>query len=79
MTTQTKNPKRYIGNRGIAEICNIDQATVRSYRRYNKLPEPEVWVDGHPGWTVDTIEQWQAGRPRPNQRPYTKTPRPVAS
>jgi hypothetical protein len=71
MSTQ----KKFIGTKGVAEICDITQATVRSYRRFGMLPEPDVWIDDRPGWTSRTIRGWQARRPALNQRPFSKADR----
>ena len=61
--------KEYIGMRGVAALVGISPATVRSYRRYDRLPPPDVMVDDVPGWNESTIQQWQSLNPSTGKSP----------
>jgi hypothetical protein len=63
---------RYVGVRGIAEALGVSRHAVHKWRsRYpagssHPFPEPDVDVDGFPGWwpdRLDEIREWRAGMP----------------
>lgn len=61
--------KNLLGYEGIAELLEVTPATVRSYKRYNRLPQPDILIDGkHPGWEKATIRKWMASRLGPGAR-----------
>lgn len=61
--------KNFLGFEGIAGLLGVTPATVRSYKRFNRLPRPDILIDGkHPGWEPATIHAWHAGRPGPGTR-----------
>jgi hypothetical protein len=62
----------YVGVLGIAEAMGVTRHAVHKWRsRYpadsdNPFPEPDVEVDGAPGWRPDRlaeIERWRTGLP----------------
>jgi hypothetical protein len=65
-------PARYLGVQGIADALDVSRHAVHKWRsRYphdsqHPFPEPDIEVDGAPGWRVDRLEdimQWRAGLP----------------
>jgi hypothetical protein len=65
-------PERYLGVLGIAEALGVTRHAVHKWRsRYpvdssHPFPEPDVEVDGSPGWCPDRLEeivQWREGLP----------------
>jgi hypothetical protein len=64
--------ERYLGVLGIAEALGVSRHAVHKWRsRYpsdsaHPFPEPDVEVDGAPGWAarrLDEIVQWRDGLP----------------
>jgi hypothetical protein len=64
--------ERYLGVLGIAEALGVSRHAVHKWRsRYpsyvnHPFPEPDVEVDGAPGWRADRLEemmQWREGLP----------------
>jgi hypothetical protein len=64
--------ERYLGVLGIAEALGVSRHAVHKWRsRYpedsnHPFPEPDVEVDGAPGWRADRLDmivQWRAGLP----------------
>jgi hypothetical protein len=64
--------ERYLGVLGIAEALGVSRHAVHKWRsRYpsdsaHPFPEPDVEVDGAPGWAaarLDEIMQWREGLP----------------
>lgn len=64
--------ERYFGVLGIAEALGVSRHAVHKWRsRYpsdsaHPFPEPDVEVDGAPGWSarrLDEIVQWRDGLP----------------
>ncbi|MEJ3651820.1 hypothetical protein WEH80_02270 [Actinomycetes bacterium KLBMP 9759] len=62
----------YIGVLGIAEALGVSRHAVHKWRsRYPRdashpFPEPDVEVDGAPGWRperIDEVRQWREGLP----------------
>ena len=65
-------PEHYLGVLGIAEAFGVTRHAVHKWRsRYpgdssHPFPEPDVEVDGAPGWRADRLEeimQWREGLP----------------
>jgi transposase-like protein len=64
--------ERYLGVLGVAEALGVSRHAVHKWRsRYpsgsaHPFPEPDVEVDGAPGWAaarLDEIVQWRNGLP----------------
>ncbi|MEU8141193.1 hypothetical protein [Nonomuraea sp. NPDC048901] len=64
--------ERYLGGIGIAEALGVSRHAVHKWRsRYpsdstHPFPEPDVEIDGVPGWRADRlaeIVQWRNGLP----------------
>jgi transposase-like protein len=64
--------ERYLGVLGIADALGVSRHAVHKWRsRYPKesthpFPEPDVEIDGAPGWRaerLDEIKQWRNGLP----------------
>jgi hypothetical protein len=64
--------ERYLGVLGIAEAMDVTRHAVHKWRsRYpndsdHPFPEPDVEIDGAPGWRADRLEeivQWRDGLP----------------
>jgi transposase-like protein len=64
--------ERYLGVLGIAEAMGVTRHAVHKWRsRYphgseHPFPEPDVEVDGTPGWRAERVEeivQWREGLP----------------
>jgi hypothetical protein len=65
-------PRRYLGVVGIAEALGVSRHAVHKWRsRYpadstHPFPEPDVELDGVPGWEPDRlseVREWRAGMP----------------
>lgn len=75
--------EQYLGAVGIAEALQVSRHAAHKWRsRYpqesrHPFPEPDVEIDGIPGWRPDRLEeivQWRAGLPgrgRGGGRPST--------
>ena len=63
----TVNPMtmRYLSLQGVADHLGVSRSSVAKYN----LPEPDVIVgddlNARRGWSVETIDQWNASRPGP--------------
>lgn len=64
----------YLGVTDVAHRLGITTAAVSAY----KLPEPDVMIGRTRGWSIETIDQWNAARPgrgvgggRPRKHPKT--------
>jgi hypothetical protein len=64
--------ERYLGVLGVAEALGVSRHAVHKWRsRYpgdsaHPFPEPDIEVDGAPGWAaarLDEIMQWREGLP----------------
>ncbi|MEV0829022.1 hypothetical protein ACWDA3_43540 [Nonomuraea rubra] len=64
--------ERYLGVLGVAEALGVTRHAVHKWRtRYpdgseHPFPEPDVEVDGAPGWRPDRVQEiarWRAGLP----------------
>jgi transposase-like protein len=64
--------ERYLGVLGVAEALGVSRHAVHKWRtRYpggseHPFPEPDVEVDGAPGWRPDRVQEivrWRAGLP----------------
>ncbi|GAA1332671.1 hypothetical protein [Pseudonocardia xinjiangensis] len=64
--------ERYLGVLGIAEAMDVTRHAVHKWRsRYpngsdHPFPEPDVEIDGAPGWRAERLEeivQWRDGLP----------------
>ena len=64
--------QRYLGVTGLADAFGVSRHAVHKWRsRYpssskHPFPEPDVEVDGAPGWAADRMEelmQWREGLP----------------
>ncbi|WP_043622457.1 hypothetical protein [Nonomuraea candida] len=64
--------ERYLGVLGLAEALGVSRHAVHKWRtRYpggsdHPFPEPDVEVDGAPGWRADRVTEiarWRAGLP----------------
>ncbi|GEL21490.1 hypothetical protein PSU4_04440 [Pseudonocardia sulfidoxydans NBRC 16205] len=64
--------RRYLGVIGVAEALGVSRHAVHKWRgrhpggSAHPFPEPDVEVDGAPGWAedrVDEIERWRDGLP----------------
>jgi hypothetical protein len=62
-----KQPVRYLSRTGVA--THLKMAGLHSLTGV-ELPEPDIiigdpknWGKAHKGWTVETIDEWQANRP----------------
>ena len=60
-----KEPVRYLSRPQLAERIGVKPDTVN---RYN-LPTPDAYVGDRPGWLAETVDRWQANRPRPRNAP----------
>lgn len=83
--------RRYLGVIGLAEALGVSRHAVHKWRgrhptgSAHPFPEPDVEIDGAPGWAedrVDEIERWRdglpgrgagGGRPTALQREYYAT------
>lgn len=52
----------------IAVHIHVLPDTVRTYRKYGLLPQPDHVDAGKPLWYADTIHAWHAARPRNRSR-----------
>lgn len=55
-----KELKRYIQMRGAARMIGVSHITFRRWHFEGKAPEPDIIVNGHPAWKVETIEALKA-------------------
>ncbi|MCD4549708.1 helix-turn-helix transcriptional regulator [Schaalia sp. lx-260] len=64
---------RYLSLHGVSQHLGLAYTTVRSYLRDKRLPEPDVIIGEAPaetfGWSIQTIDAWQANRPGKPGRP----------
>lgn len=51
-----KELTRYIQARGAARMIGVSHITFRRWHFEGKAPEPDIIVNGHPAWKVETIE-----------------------
>lgn len=62
----------YLSQSDIARHLGLARGTIASYSDKGMLPEPDVIVGlgSRPirGWKQETIDKWQAARPRANRR-----------
>lgn len=60
--------RHYLTQRDIADRLGLSPNTIASYYRKGMLPEPDALVGigkrGTHGWLAETIDEWQASRPR---------------
>lgn len=56
----------YLSSRQVAEKVGVQPATIRSWRRRGKFPEPDLLPTPQaPLWAVTTVDAWMAaGGPR---------------
>jgi len=59
MSTVEKVVPQYLSRAQFAARIGVKPATMRDL----KLPDPDVMVGDVRGWTVETIDAWQAARP----------------
>lgn len=52
----------FVSMAGIAEITGLQYQTIRVYRTRDKLPKPDMTIDGKPLWRLSTIEAWERER-----------------
>ncbi|WP_018142462.1 hypothetical protein [Alloscardovia criceti] len=52
--------ERYISFSEIAAYLDVKTGTLANYR----LPEPDAYIGKTRGWKKETIEKWNANRPR---------------
>ncbi|EYT61537.1 hypothetical protein [Microbacterium sp. UCD-TDU] len=50
---------RYLSRAEFAERIGVKPATMGRY----KLPEPDAMIGDIRGWTVETVDAWNAARP----------------
>lgn len=55
-----KELKRYVQIRGAARMIGIAHVTFRTWHREGKAPKPDIIVNGHPAWNIETIETFIA-------------------
>lgn len=58
----------YLSITGFAEHLGVASATIETYARGKKLPNPNARIGRVKGWLPQTIDEWNARRPgvRPN-------------
>lgn len=65
-------PRRYLGVVGLAEELGVSRHAVHKWRSRHPsgsshpFPQPDVEVDGAPGWAADRLDeimQWRNGQP----------------
>lgn len=62
--------KHYLNLPEFAARLGLSADTLKGY----KLPPPDITLgQRHKGWSSETIDKWDANRPRPNAR---RIPRP---
>ena len=63
----------YLAAGGVAKRLGLSTNTVRRYVQKGMLPDPDVVLDDGArrlrGWSAETIDAWQAQRPRPRVAP----------
>lgn len=52
-------PRKYLSTTEVAARIGVKRATLGRY----KLPEPDARIGDVRGWTVETIDAWNAARP----------------
>lgn len=52
-------PQRFLSRAEVAERIGVKPDTLGRYR----LPEPDAVIGTVRGWTVETIDKWNANRP----------------
>lgn len=57
--------KRYLSLTEVAQRLGVTKGALARY----KLPEPDVLVGSIRGWSEQTIDDWNAARPRHGGRP----------
>ncbi|QWT28923.1 transcriptional regulator [Microbacterium phage vB_MoxS-R1] len=56
--------ERYLSRAEFAERIGVLTGTLSRY----KLPEPDAMIGSTRGWTAETIDTWNAARPRKGGR-----------
>ena len=56
---------RYLSRPEIAERIGVKPDTMNRY----KMPAPDAMIGRLPGWTVETVDAWNAARPGQGRRP----------
>ncbi|MBW3077703.1 hypothetical protein [Bifidobacterium simiiventris] len=51
--------EHYLGVTDVANRLGIAKSAVSAY----KLPEPDAMIGKTRGWSIETIDQWNANRP----------------
>lgn len=63
----------YLAPGGVAKRLGVSANTIRSYVQKGLMPPPDVVLDDGArhlrGWAAETIDAWQATRPRPRVAP----------
>lgn len=55
--------RHYMGMGEVAAFTGLSRHTLNGYAAMGLLPAPDVTVGEVRGWSVATIERWQANRP----------------
>lgn len=51
-------PADLLTPRDVADRLGVAIETVYQWRYRGVMPEPDMQLDGHPGWRLRTIERW---------------------
>lgn len=63
----------YLSLNQFGQRIGLSHTTMQSYQREKRLPEPDVAIGGSArghtyGWSIETIDAWQASRPGRGKR-----------
>jgi predicted DNA-binding transcriptional regulator AlpA len=54
--------QRYLSLGEVADRCGLQLNTLKGYLRKGILPAPDAQIGRNRGWTVETIQKWEATR-----------------
>lgn len=55
--------KHYLSVNEIADLLGISVNTIKGYRRYGTMPEPDAKIGNAYGWSEENVLKWHAERP----------------
>ncbi|MFP7697130.1 helix-turn-helix transcriptional regulator [Trueperella sp. LYQ143] len=62
-----KEPLKFLSLSEAAIYLGLSPNTFRSYSHKKMLPEPDAFIGDVRGWSEETLDIWQANRPRANK------------
>lgn len=61
-------PVRYLDKEQVAAMLDRSPKTIQNRFGEGRMPEPDAFIDNHPGWLEETIRTWWDALPGPGNR-----------